>query len=193
MRSQREPLVDLKANALATKSPPLTADALATKRDPLTADALATKSDPITLAEQVVDALATMSPQVLLRQLRLRVTSLATTKSNLRNWSSTLRSMKMKLSWRQTTLSRTSLACTRGRQHEQTPKGFRRNVRYSRIHSVTPPYSVSFHSSVYRLYNGSSGIAIVKPVMMESLLINLGKLAFKPKLLEVAGRLIKVG
>jgi hypothetical protein len=58
---------------------------------------------------------------------------------------------------------------------------------------VTPPSFVYFRSSVYRLSNGSSGIGYVGPVMMKSLLIHLGKLAFKHTLLEVAGRLIKVG
>ena len=168
MRSQREPLVDpntLAANALATKIPQPT----------LAADALATKSDPITL---VADALATRSPQALLCPLRLRLTSILATNGNLRKWSSTLQSLKMKLSSRRTTLSRISLACTRGRRYEQTPKGFRRNVRYSRIHSVTLPYSVSSHNSVYKLSNGSSDINFVKPVMIKSQLINLGKLAF---------------
>jgi hypothetical protein len=179
MRSQKASLVDPNtqaANALATKIPQPT----------LEADALATKSDPITL---VADALATKSPQALLRPLRFRLTSIAATKGNLRDWSSTPQYLKVKMSSLRTTLSRISLACTRGRRHEQTPKGFRRNVRYSRIHSVIPPYSVSFHNSVFS--NGSSGIDFVKPVVIESLIINLGKLALKPTLLAVSGLLYK--
>jgi hypothetical protein len=134
-------------------------------------------------------ALATKSPQILLCRLRRSLPNKANTKSKFNDWLSRPQSLKRKLSSRRRTLSRISLACTHGRRHNQTPKGFRRNAKYSRIHSVTPPYFVSFHTSLYRVSKGNGGIDFVKPVMIESLLINLGlfreKLATKPALLAV--------